>query len=98
MTTRKPQQAYFCEEDVEYEYDTYDAYGDYADDFGLNCGGGGGGGGRGGAGRNNTSAKMKKRQDKRGGSNSSGTIYSSKHLRAYESLREKRAAASSKRP
>ena len=58
------------------EYDEYD-------DFAA-CFGGGGGGGGGGIGRQKTA----KRQKQRGGGGS-GTIYSSKHIRAKESLAAK---------
>jgi len=59
-------------------YDSYECY----DDFGLGFSRGGGGG-------KNMSRKMSKRQKQRGGSGNSGSIYSNKHIRAKEAIRNK---------
>lgn len=56
------------------EYDTYD-------DFDLNGGGGGGGGGTGGG------SRVKKRNETRGGGAGSGSIYSAKHTRMREGVK-----------
>lgn len=62
-----------------YEEDEYDKY----DDFGMaNSGGGGGGSGT-------KNQKINRRQDNRGGGATSGTIYSTKHVRAKEALHDK---------
>lgn len=57
----------------------YDEYGD----FGLDCKSAGGGGGGGG-----TSQKMSRRHQQRGDAGN-GTIYSTKHVRAKETLQNK---------
>lgn len=64
----------------DYEYDDYDAYGD----FGLNLShkGAGAGGSRGGG-------RAQKNNEKRGGgSQGSGTVYSAKHIRLREARRK----------
>jgi hypothetical protein len=62
--------------------DDGDDYNDY-DDFGLQFSSSGGGGTSKAA-----SLKMNKRVKQQGGSNTSGSIYSAKHVRAKEALRK----------
>ena len=73
-----------------FELKSNDDYLDY-DDFELNgskapSSSGGGGLGKGGFNRGG-SKKLQKRQDQRGGSGGSRTVYSAKHVRAKENLR-----------
>ena len=82
MTQQKQQQK--GQTRVHYDYDSEEEwYGDddYAgyDDFQA--------GSRGGGGSGCASKKSTKRQTQRGGGGGSGTIYSSKHIRAKEGLR-----------
>ena len=91
MAASRPQQAYLYDEEDDYGY-YYDDYEDYGD-FELNTKGGDG---QKGINKTSQSSKMTKRRGKRGGSNTSGNVYSSKHLRAYESLREKRGISKKK--
>ena len=66
-------------------FDDGDDYDDYDDFSPVDCRVGSGRGG--GAGQ---SGKQKRREDNRGGSGGSGTIYSAKHIRTKESLRERK--------
>lgn len=79
MAQPQQQAPVWDEYDFEGDYDYFDEYDDYGD-YSLNQRGGGGGGG---GGKANT--KTEKRLANRGGGRPS--VYTSKHIRAQESLR-----------